>query len=439
MRKFSPLAMSSRRILATASILALLLVALVPVEATPVLQKGAHSSYTLNVTISSVETCETFGTTTTASNVIVCPMIAGFPMSTRVNGTVAWSVTDLSSRSALLNVTHDLTISNGETIRPLIQNTGSFNESVDLATRLVSLFPGIMSEMDQFLQAAQSTASASLPGINLASSMTTLESFIPQRSLYTMWWVNGPLKLNETVPVLVLPTNVTRASTVDLGGSIGSRDAWTLNFNFSRPIIVPDTSAALAPIPGGSVEAGFVFNYDKTSDLLLSANAELHSGFEDVIQISPSPCVPSASTSCPAASSPTMIRGIFGVDVEASLKLTDTNLDLSQRMNPTIPPQSSRGSDNGAGSGTSAGTGSGNGSNEAGSNTGGNGANGSTGQPSSATNQPDHGAQVSNWPLWIFGLLGVLAAMIVASVVWISRRRLRNNARLDSTPGQAAS
>ena len=427
--------MLSRRILTIVSILSLLLVATVPVEASPALQNGSHSAYSLSVTISFLESCETLGTTTAASSVIACPMSAAFPMLTSINGTVAWSVTTLSSTSASLNVTHDLTISNVESTRPVIRNVGSFNESVDLASRLVSFFPGIMPEMDQFLQATQSTTSTSLTGINLTSSMITLEKFMPRPSLYTMWWVKGPLKLNETIPVLVLPTNVTRSSTIDLGGSIGSRDAWGLEFNISRPMIVPDPSATLTSIPSPAMEASFVFNYDKTSDLLLSATAELHSGFEDVIPIPTSPCVPTASMTCPAISSPTMILGNFGVDIQASLKLTNTNLDLSQRMTQTTPPQTSGGSNSGNGSGTSGGTGSDNGSNGANSNTSNNGANGSTGQPSSATNQPAPGGQVSGWPLWILALLAILAAIIIASTVWISRRRRHSSAPLDTRSG----
>ena len=362
-------------------------------------------------------------------------MTAAFPTSANMNGTVGWTLTDLTSTTAILNVTHDLTISSGDST-PVIRNTGSFNESVDLASRLVSIFPDMMPEMDRFLQEAQSTTSTSLPGVNLTRTMSTVESFIPNRSLYTIWWVNGPLKLNETVPVLVLPTNVTRSSIIDLGGSIGNRDAWTLDFNFSRPLIVPDPSVTTASIQSGRMEVGVALNYDKTSDLLLSATAELHSGFEDVIPISASSCIPSSSMECPVTSSPAMVLGSFGVDIEASLKLTSTNLDLSQRMTSTTPTQSSGGSDDGNGPSTSGGTGSDNNSG-ASHISNGNGANGSTGQQSSVTNQQAPGGQVSSWPLWVFALLGVSAAIIVASIAPILWRRWRN-ARLDGQSGQVA-
>ena len=421
--------MPLRRIALTASMLALLVVAAAPVDAAPNLKTGTHSSYVLSATISFLQTC-----VPSSSSSFVCPMIAvcnsmieTCPMTTNINGTIGWTVTDLTSETASLNVTRNLTISSSDSTRPMIRVASSFNESIDLATRLVALLPSVVAEMDQILQMAQSSASNSLPGLNLPTSMPTLDGMIPQRPLYTMWWVNGPLKINDTVPVLLLPTNVTRSSTVDLGGSIGSRDAWTLDFNFSRPVIVPDPSATLGSFPGGSIEAGFAFNYDKTSDMLLSANAELHSGFEGVIPISPSTCVPSASMACPATSSPTMILGNFGIDIEASLKLTSTNLDLSERMSQTIPPQSNSGSDNGNGPGTSGGTGSDN------------GRNGSTGRPSSAANQPAPGGKALSWSLWIMGLLGALAAVIIASTVWISRRRRRSGPQPDSKSGQEAS
>jgi hypothetical protein len=277
--------------------------------------------------------------------------------------------------------------------------------------------------MDQFLQMAQATGTTSLPGLNLTSSMSSLERMLPSHLLYTMWWVNGPLKPNETVPVLVLPANVTRSSNIDLRGSIGSRDAWTLDFDFWRPMIVPAPSTTLTPIPGGGMEFGFVFNYDKTSDMLLSANAEVHLGFEDEIAIPPSPCNPSTSMVCPASTSPTMILGNFGVSIEASLKLVNTTVDLSQRMTQTVPPQFNGGSDNGNGSGTNGGPGQSSGNDGAGSNSNGNGPIGSTGQPSSATNQPGFETKASSWPAWIYPLLTILGAVIIASAVLVSRRR----------------
>ena len=427
------------RIATTASILALLLAAAVPVDAAPSLQTGVHSNYNLSASISFFQTC-----VPSTSTSFVCPLMAvcnpiveTCGMTTDITGTIGWTVTDLTATSASLNVTRDLTISSSDSTRPVIQSSGSVNESIDLATRFVSLFPTIMPEMDQILQMAQASATTSMTGVNLPDSMTTLDNMISPPAFYTMWWVNGPLKLNQTVPVLVLPTNVTRSSTIDLGGSIGSRDAWTLDFNFSRPLIVPDPSTSLGLVPGESMEVGFVFNYDKTSDMLLSANAEVHFGFQNEIALPPTPCDPSISTVCPATNRATMILGNFGVNIEASLKLSNTTVDLSHRMK-VIPPenndgsQSSGGSNNGNGSGTNNGSGSNDGTIGAGSRSNGNGASGSSGQPSSNSKRPGYGGQASNWPTWIYALLGILAAMIIGSALWVSRRHSRK-LRTDST------
>jgi hypothetical protein len=89
-----------------------------------------------------------------------------------------------------------------------------------------------------------------------------------------MWWVNGPLKVNDTVPVLVFPTNVTDSTSLDLGGSIGTRVAWTLAFPKSGSFLPPDPMATLVSSIPIADNFGFAltFNYDQTSDLLLSAS-----------------------------------------------------------------------------------------------------------------------------------------------------------------------
>src|SRR3989449_4740759 len=106
------------------------------------------------------------------------------------------------------------------------------------------------------------------------------------------------------------------------------------------------------------------FNYDQTSDLLLTASADIHLGFGQETFIPPAPCDPSATTApaltaCPAT--PTPIMRQFGVDVQASLKLSSTTLDLSQLLTPTSGSESPAGSSSGSGSGTGAGSGQGSG------------------------------------------------------------------------------
>src|SRR5256885_15488341 len=130
-----------------------------------------------------------------------------------------------------------------------------------------------------------------------------------------MLWVKGPLKLNQTIPVLAFPTNVTRASSVDLGGTLGTRTAWSLVLSLSRPSIHADpTATSLSTIPfGNSFELALTFNYDKTSDLLLSASANIRFGFGEETTIQSAPCDNSGSSiACPVSNTPTAIMREFG-------------------------------------------------------------------------------------------------------------------------------
>jgi len=200
------------------------------------------------------------------------------------------------------------------------------------------------------------------------------------------------------------------------------------------------TMASTIPITNNFGFA-LTFNYDQTSDLLLSTSADMHLGFGEEIFIPPAPCSSSATiapalTVCPDAPIPVMRQ--FGIDVQASLKLTSTTLDLSQRSTPTSVSASSSGSSSGSGSGTGTGfgqglgIGSGQGS-SSGSNSGsGSGYNpgaGSTptgaGQPSNNPAQSKPATQSASLVPWMFGILGIIAAAIMGSAVLIARRRIK--------------
>src|SRR5690348_15127856 len=92
--------------------LALLLLVVVPVNGTPVLQKGSQTSYSLSVSISFDQSCQPIlGSTLSAG--VVCPMIAMVSPSSNITGTLGWTVTGLNSTTATLNVTRDIATSNG--------------------------------------------------------------------------------------------------------------------------------------------------------------------------------------------------------------------------------------------------------------------------------------------------------------------------------------
>lgn len=413
-------------------VLALLLLVSLPVGAAPSLQKGDQASYRVSASISFLQSCGTIGVAA-ASSMIVCPMIATMPLTVNVNGTLAWTATNLNSTTASLNITRDLAISNGDASGSVTHTVGSFNESIDLATRIVTLLPLIMPEMDQALKMAQTAMGNTLPAsVNWSSSISTLDSTTAHRPLYTVWWVNGPLKLNQTIPVLVLPTNVTGTTKIDLGGTIGTRTAWTLAFNISRSLPSPDpiaTSPSSIPL-SNNLELAFTFNYDQTSDLLLSASADIHLGFGEETIVQPNTCDPSiASSSCPASSSAITIMREFGIDVQASLKLASTSVDLSHRLSLTGSSQSRDGGSQtptggGSNPGTSAGSDSGSGTR---------GTTSGTRQPTSNPAQPKPSQISASWMPWVYAILGILVAAVVGAGVWIARRQLRK-----TTPRTAA-
>src|SRR5437016_8512887 len=306
--------------------LTLLLLIAVPVNAAPALHTGGQTSYNLSVSISILQSCGPILSSTLSAG-IVCPMIAMISPSLNINGTLGWTVTDLNSTTATLNVTRDITASSGETITPATHHTGSFNESIDLATRIATILPFIEPEIEQALQVAQTTICASLPtGTSWSSTMSAMDLTMMRQPLHTMWWVNGPLKVNDTVPVLVFPTNVTGSTSLDLGGSVGSRSAWTLTFPGTGSLLPLDLMATMTSSFPIADNFGFslTFNYDQTSDLLLTASADIHVGFGEETFIQSTACGSSATTDlattiCPA--SPVPILREFGVDVQGSLKL----------------------------------------------------------------------------------------------------------------------
>ncbi|HEV2120182.1 MAG TPA: hypothetical protein VGS11_08800 [Candidatus Bathyarchaeia archaeon] len=415
----------------TLAILALLLLAMVPASAAPSLQKGNQAIYNLSASISFLQSCGVG--TSSSSSLIVCPMIATLPSTIDVNGTLGWTATDLNSTTASMNLTRDLMISYGDLSTSVTRSSGSFIESVNLATRIVTLLPIIVPEIDQALQMAQTNMATILPtGVSWSSSMSILDNTMMNRPLYTMWWVNGPLKLNQTIPVFVLPTNVTRASSVDLGGTLGTRTAWTLAYSLSRPLIPPEpatTSTSSIPIRDNS-EVAFTFNYDQASDLLLTANADIHIGFGVETTIQPTPCsTPISPSACLPASSPTMLMREFGIDIQAALKLASTTVSLTHSMSQTSPSQTSgsqstSGSGSGAGSRTSSGSNSGTNAGS-GSSSGSSETNGGAGPRNSNPGQPRSPLLSAGWLPWVYGVLGIVAIALIGAGVWIARRRMK--------------
>lgn len=429
------------------AILAVALLFAVPVGGAPNLQVGSYATYNLSIKVSfSPSLCQMSTVSGVQTDLIFCPLneTATDLPSIETNGTLGWNATRLDNNIAVLNVTRDLrTFLSSNLTTPVFKSTGSFNESIFLTNRTIGLTPFIMPEVEQsFLMSGGSNAAS-----NWTSSVDSVMSAMWVRHPdYTMWWVNGPLSLNQTVPVLTIPTNVTNHSTIDLGGSVGSRSAWNLTYALPRISPMDDPSLVSAIPVGDNFLASFSFNYDQQSDLLLSASSNIHLGFIEPVQIN---CVPSANTKCPATSlASTCFTIPSGIDVQANLTLAKTNLNLSQRLGSggdtsgtgsnsggtgtggsNSGSSSSGGSNSGSAGGTNGGSSGGNnGGTNSGSNNGGNSGTNSGG--TTGSNSGTNPAPLTSgskplasipWIYWVLGLIAIVA--IVASLAVVRRRR----------------
>src|SRR5206468_8152762 len=158
-----------KRTIVTACVLSLLLLVTVPADGVPSLQKGTQANYNLSASISFLQACNIGPSTST--NMVVCPMIATTPSTVDINGTLGWTVIDLNGTTASLNVTRDLTISNGDAGTSVAHTLGSFAESINLATRKTTRCRLSMRLKDQALQKARTNMTTSVAqGANSNSS-----------------------------------------------------------------------------------------------------------------------------------------------------------------------------------------------------------------------------------------------------------------------------
>lgn len=383
---------------------------------------------------------------------IVCPMIAIPSRDINLTGTLGWVATGLNSTAVALNVSRDVTISNGNLMIPSFHETGSFNESINLASRIVSLMPFLRTEMDDMLQTSQSGMTAGLPtSMNPSAAISTLEStMIEPRPAYTMWWVNGPLKANDTVPVLLFPTNVTGSTTVNVLGK--SLTAWSLVYKIPNMLPASDATTAMPTWIGNEFGAVFTFNFDQNSGLLVSASVNIHTGFEMDTSVAVGACSSSmttAATWCNNTSGPVSMISLCGFSIQASLVLAKTNVSLEQKVGSSDSTGTGSGSGSGSGTGTggsgsSSGTGggsvSGSGSGSgtttggsggpspgsgstgsgggSGSGTGGGTGSGQGNSPQPALNQPKPASTIP----WLYWILGILIAVVIVAGVLAARR-----------------
>ena len=190
-----------------------------------------------------------------------------------LTGSLGWKIVGLSSSQANLLVSHNIALSVSPSGIPIsftpVTESGSFEQSINLSTRVES--PGtasnlVMTALSEYLQGiSRGYGGYQLPVGDLSAEPS-----------YTQWWVNGPLANGSPVQILQGWSSVTGSSSIDLGGSIGTRQAWIVTSNLAQTfnLNIPNVNSPLGPSSTSTAKAkiGFQWSFDKSTDLLLKNN-----------------------------------------------------------------------------------------------------------------------------------------------------------------------
>jgi hypothetical protein len=303
-------------------------------------------------------------------------------------GSVNWTVNGLDNSVAVLNVSHQVSIiaSVGPVSVTPVTETGSFPQSIDLATRVqspgtaTSVILGIVQRMLAYLG-----STGYYYGTGSSPALTQMLS--DPKTVYTIWWVNGPLTTGQPVQILTGYSSVSGSEMVNLGPG-NNRNAWIVASEFSQSV---STMTPSLYGPGGSSDSSFKldlrFDYDQASDLLLRSSAVVSVTSAQTQSYKPGDylCGPSG---CFPVSVPVTVSHHMSARVPVTLQLASTNLDLSKRT-PA----------------------------------------GSIGNGQTSTGGPGGTSGTSTLPpamsLWIYAGIGIAGIGIVGTLAWLLRRRIR--------------
>jgi hypothetical protein len=297
-----------------------------------------------------------------------------------LDGSIDWTVNGLDNSVAVLNVSHQVSIV--ATLGPVsftpVTETGSFSQSINLATRVesagtaTSVILGIIQRM-----LAYPGYYGYYYGYGYPSGLGQLLS--SQKQVYSFWWVNGPLANGEPVQILTGYSSVIGSEMVNLGPS-NNRNAWIVESELSQSL---STTSPPVITSGGSSDSSFKldlrFDYDQASDLLLRSSATVSVASSQTQNYKPGDylCGPSG---CFPVSEPVTVSHHMSATIPITLKLKSTSLDLSKRD----PPRNS--------------------------------------QTSLAA------SLLGTMSLWVYSGVGILGAGTVVTVTWLLRRRARMRA-----------
>lgn len=316
------------------------------------------------------------------------PVSSSFTPTINLDGSVSWTVYALDNNVAVLNVSHQVSIvaSLGPVSFTPATETGSFSQSIDLATRVqssgtaTSVILGFIKSMFN-----------SYPGYyGYYPSLSGLLS--SQKEIYTIWWVNGPLANGQPVEILTGYSGVTGSESVTMGPS-NNRNAWIVDSEISESV---STQSPPIITSGGSSDSSFKLDirldYDQASDLLVKSSAVISTASSQTQNYKPGDylCGPSG---CFPVSDQVTVNHHMTATIPLTLQLTSTNLDLSKRMS-------------------------------AASNGNGHAATGGSGDTSPATTLP------SAMSLMVYAGIGIAGTAVVGTAAWLLRRRSKTRAPL---------
>ena len=296
-----------------------------------------------------------------------------------LTGAIGWEVLAINE-VALLNVSHSISL----TIQPSgpsFNEAGSVEESVELATRLHE--SGTLTELIETLAQAYALALSSYSYYYRPPIFAALQGYTPE--IYTFWWVNGPLTDSSPVEILVGYSGVRGSETLDLGGTIGERDAWIVASEITQSFTThtPSPDAITTARIGLSLQ----FSFDKTNDLLLRSIFLVDILATTVATYQPGQTLCGAG-GCRTVDTTVVVTQQVAATASLSLRLDNTNVALNRRSNPA--------------SSQSAGT----------------------TNPSGTPNPPESPGAESSLLLPV-GIAGAVAVGATGVVAWLLRRRSR--------------
>jgi len=227
-----------------------------------------------------------------------------------LTGPVSWTLVGLNGGTAILTINHQLKLYNVTSevsckafgVCPqklLFSESGVVEDLIALRTRIESIgITNIILNIPYLYQyiygygygyvgpygaySPPPQLSGPSPG-QLASNPTPaiisyypspIGYFYPPPKVYTAWWVNGSLTLGSIVEVQNLIGSVRASETLNLGGNLGSKDAWMVEsqnkqqFSQPPPQIPPGSTSPQYFISNQSSSTSQKYDYGKQSDLM---------------------------------------------------------------------------------------------------------------------------------------------------------------------------